>query len=74
MCKNLLGFVLHPYLRVVTYSDFIGLKKLKDACGKQFVADVVFHAGENVLPFCEKLFAVPISLLTPSVTELADWD
>ncbi|MCY4533630.1 MAG: ATP-binding protein [Gammaproteobacteria bacterium] len=47
----------------VTPSDFKGLNKLKDACGKQFSAGVVFYDGENILPFGNKLFAVPISLI-----------
>ena len=47
----------------VTQSDFKGLNKLKDACGKQFSAGVVFYDGETILPFGDKLFAVPISLL-----------
>ncbi len=49
----------------VTQSDFKGLNKLKDACGKQFAAGVVFYDGENILSFGEKLFAVPINVLTP---------
>ncbi|WP_308366385.1 MULTISPECIES: ATP-binding protein [unclassified Microbulbifer] len=49
----------------VTQSDFKGLNKLKDACGKQFAAGVVFYDGENILPFGERLFAVPVSVLTP---------
>ena len=49
----------------VTQSDFKGLNKLKEACGERFSAGVVFYDGENILPFGEKLFAVPISLLTP---------
>jgi predicted AAA+ superfamily ATPase len=48
----------------VTQGDFKGLKKLKEACGNQFAAGVVFYDGENILPFGERLFAVPISLLT----------
>ncbi|WP_331351501.1 ATP-binding protein [Cellvibrio sp. UBA7671] len=48
----------------VTQADFKGLNKLKDACGGQFAAGVVFYDGENILPFGEKLFAVPISYLT----------
>ena len=47
----------------VTGSDFKGLKKLKEACGKQFSAGIVFYDGENILPFGDKLFAVPISLI-----------
>lgn len=48
----------------VTQNDFKGLNKLKDACGARFTAGVVFYDGENILPFGEKLFAVPISFLT----------
>lgn len=48
----------------VTQADFKGLNKLKDACGEQFSAGVVFYDGENILPFGDKLFAVPISWLT----------
>jgi predicted AAA+ superfamily ATPase len=47
----------------VTQADFKGLNKLKDACGGQFAAGVVFYDGANILPFGEKLFAVPISCL-----------
>jgi predicted AAA+ superfamily ATPase len=47
----------------VNQADFKGLNKLKDACGGQFAAGVVFYDGENILPFGEKLFAVPISCL-----------
>ena len=54
----------------VTSSDFKGLNKLKDACGKQFSAGVVFYDGENILPFGDKLFAVPISELTPAHGEI----
>ncbi len=49
----------------VTQSDFKGLSKLKDACGEHFAAGVVFYDGENILSFGERLFAVPISVLTP---------
>jgi predicted AAA+ superfamily ATPase len=50
-----------------TASDFKGLNKLKEAYGKQFIAGVVFYDGENVLPFGDKLFAVPISALTQAI-------
>lgn len=49
----------------VTQSDFKGLNKLRDACGIQFLAGVVFYDGENILHFGDRLFAIPISLLTP---------
>ncbi|MDX3774617.1 ATP-binding protein [Chromatiaceae bacterium AAb-1] len=47
----------------VTASDFKGLNKLKEACGALFSAGIVFYDGDNILPFGEKLFAVPISCL-----------
>lgn len=47
----------------ITQSDFKGLNKLKSALGEQFVAGVVFYDGENILPFGDKLFAVPFSAL-----------
>ena len=49
----------------VTASDFKGLNKLKDAVGDQFAAGVMFYDGENIVPFGERLFAVPVSLLIP---------
>jgi len=48
----------------VIASDFKGLNKLKDAVGEKFAAGVVFYDGESVVPFGERLFAVPISVLT----------
>jgi len=53
----------------VTQGDFKGLKKLKDACGQQFIAGVVFYDGEHILPFGERLFAVPVSLLIPQAVQ-----
>ena len=47
----------------VTQQDFKGLKKLKEATGDQFAAGVVFYDGESILPFGERLFAVPVDLL-----------
>ena len=47
----------------ITKNDFKGLNKLKEACGEQFAAGVVFYDGETILPFGEKLYAVPISML-----------
>ena len=48
-------------------TDFKGLNKLKDLCSDQFVAGVVFYDGDSIVPFGDRLFAVPVSLLTPSV-------
>jgi len=49
----------------ITGSDFNGLRKLQNATGEQFSAGVVFYDGENILPFGENLFALPISMLIP---------
>lgn len=49
----------------VTQGDFKGLYKLKDAAGKQFAAGVVLYDGGSILPFGERLFAIPLSILTP---------
>jgi len=49
----------------VRSSDFKGLNKLKTACGNDFSAGIVFYDGERIVPFGDKLFAVPLSLLTP---------
>lgn len=49
----------------ITTSDFKGLRKLQAATADQFAAGVVFYDGENILPFGEKLFALPISMLIP---------
>ena len=49
----------------VTASDFKGLTKLKESVGSQFAAGVVFYDGESIVPFGDKLFAVPTSLLIP---------
>jgi predicted AAA+ superfamily ATPase len=47
----------------VTTSDFRGLRKLAQAAGHRFVRGVVLYDGESVLPFGERLQAVPIRLL-----------
>ena len=47
----------------VTAADFKGLGKLKAACDDQFACGVVFYGGDSVLPFGERMFAVPIAVL-----------
>ena len=44
-------------------SDFRGLRKLKDACGKQFAVGIVLYDGEFAVRFGDDLFAVPIKAL-----------
>lgn len=48
----------------VTQRDFRGLKKLRDAAGKRFAAGVLLYDGDTLLPFGDRLYAVPVSVLT----------
>jgi hypothetical protein len=47
----------------VSASDFSGLKALADTAGTKFLRGVVFYMGENLLPFGDGLYALPISAL-----------
>jgi uncharacterized protein len=47
----------------VTGDDFKGLRKLQAAAPESFAAGVVLYDGEAVVPFGNKLYAVPISRL-----------
>ncbi|MBI3606668.1 MAG: ATP-binding protein [Nitrospirae bacterium] len=47
----------------VVERDFRGLRRLQQAAAKAFVAGVVLYDGEHVLPFGERMFAVPVSAL-----------
>ncbi len=47
----------------VTAADFRGLRKLKDAAGKRFVAGIVLYDGEASVGFGDGLYAVPIRAL-----------
>ncbi len=60
-------FVLQELRRHASWHDdeirfhhFRGLRKLKDAAGRRFVAGVVLYDGEASAPFGEGFFAVPI--------------
>jgi hypothetical protein len=50
----------------VTGDDFKGLRKLQEAAQKSFAAGVVLYDGEAVVPFGNRLYAVPISRLWES--------
>lgn len=50
----------------VTGADFRGLRKLKEACGKRFVAGVVLYDGESVASFGDGLHAVPVRTMWES--------
>jgi uncharacterized protein len=43
--------------------DFRGLEALRNERGDAFVAGVVIHAGEQTLPFGDRLWALPVSAL-----------
>jgi len=47
----------------VSAADFRGLRKLKEAAGKKFVAGVVLYDGGSIARFGDELFAVPIRAL-----------
>jgi hypothetical protein len=50
----------------VTGDDFKGLHKLQDAAQRSFAAEIVLYDGDVVVPFGNKLYAVPISRLWES--------
>jgi uncharacterized protein len=47
----------------VTQSDFSGLRKLSEACGKRFTLGLVLYDHDTLVPFGEKFYAAPISAL-----------
>jgi uncharacterized protein len=47
----------------VDKSDFKGLKALQNLTGDDFICGIVLYRGQDVVPFDEKLWAVPISNL-----------
>ena len=47
----------------VTEADFRGLRKLRDAAGRQFAAGVVLYDGASAVRFGDSLFAVPLRIL-----------
>ena len=47
----------------VTATDFSGLRKLAEACGKRFILGLVLYDHDTTVPFGERLFALPISTL-----------
>ena len=47
----------------VTVSDFAALQALRDELGKQFRAGVVLYLGDQIVPFGDKLWLVPLPAL-----------
>ena len=50
----------------VDSDDFKGLEILRDIAKDDFVCGVVLYAGKDVVPFSQKLLAVPFSALWQS--------
>lgn len=46
-----------------TPADFAGLRRLADACGDRFALGMVLYDHDVVVPFGERLFAVPLPAL-----------
>jgi predicted AAA+ superfamily ATPase len=44
-------------------ADFRGLKKLQNLTSDRFVSGIVLHDGDRVLPFGERLWAVPLAFI-----------
>jgi predicted AAA+ superfamily ATPase len=50
----------------IAASDFAALETLRDELGKQFRAGVVLYLGDQIVPFGDKLWLVPVpALWTP---------
>jgi predicted AAA+ superfamily ATPase len=47
----------------VSSKHLSGLKSLREFAGKRFVCGVMLYAGNEIVPFGEKLFAIPVSAL-----------
>ena len=47
----------------ISTNDLKGLKKVRNLLGPKFTMGVLLYDGERVLPFGDKLFAAPISVL-----------
>jgi hypothetical protein len=51
----------------VTGADFRGLRKLKEASGKRFVAGIVLYDGEACASFGDGMYAVPLRALWETI-------
>lgn len=47
----------------LTQGDFDGLRELRRAAGRTFTRGVVLHTGEQLLPFEDDLWTVPLGVL-----------
>lgn len=46
-----------------TSADFSGLRRLAEACGERFALGMVLYDHDRVVPFGDRMFAVPVSAL-----------
>ena len=44
-------------------TDFTALQKLRDQLGKKFIAGIVLYTGDQLVPFGDKLWLVPLPVL-----------
>ena len=44
-------------------SDFAALQELRDQLGKKFIAGIVLYSGDQMIPFGDKLWLVPLPVL-----------
>ena len=47
----------------VSASDFAALEALRDQLGRQFQAGLVLYLGDQIVPFGDKLWLVPVPAL-----------
>lgn len=47
----------------IAASDFAALQALRDQLGKRFRAGAVLYLGEQILPFSDKLWLIPVPAL-----------
>jgi hypothetical protein len=47
----------------VDTSNFAALKELREQLGKRFITGVVLYTGDNLIPFGDKLWLVPLPIL-----------
>ena len=50
----------------VAPADFAALKALHDELGAQFRAGILFYLGDDVVPFGDKLWLMPVQVLWAS--------
>jgi uncharacterized protein len=44
-------------------SDFAALQELRDQLGKKFIAGIVLYTGDQIIPYGDKLWLVPLPIL-----------